>query len=161
MQRRLKPREGRLGSERQAMMTASIEALRGCEADFARQMAALLKMVDSSPCEASAVELQRQFHRVVGRWRAMFVLRDALIYLPIMTGGDQPRAIAAASCRRRIEALAEEVEDFARSWSSSALIATAFPRFRASLLILAAAIAWCLDGERRALADGDPLRLVA
>ena len=142
-------------------MTASIEALRGREADYAQQMAALLEMIDSAPAEASAIAVQRQFQRVVGRWRVMLVLRDTLVYLPVMTGADRSRAMAAAACRRRIEALAEEVEDFARSWSSSALIATAFPRFRAGLLVLAAAIAWCLDGERRALGDGDPMRLVA
>jgi hypothetical protein len=63
-----------------------------------------------------------------------------------------------------MDILAEEVEDYARSWSSSALIATAMPRFRATAAVMIAAIAARLDGERRLLGESDyavPQRMVA
>ena len=50
-------------------------------------------------------------------------------------------------------ALADQVEDFARRWSSSALIASAFPRFRSTAVVLVAAMAARLEGDRRLLGE--------
>jgi hypothetical protein len=147
-------------------MSASIELLRAREAELECQMARMLELIDHVTGSASALELELQLHRVVGLWRAAFVLRDRLVYQPVSAGSDGPRAIIAAACRQRMEVLAAEVEEFARCWSSSALISTALPRFRATAVVLVAAMAARLDSERRLLGARDdsalePPRMVA
>ena len=145
-------------------MTTPIELLRAREAELERQMARMLKLIDHVSGSSDALELELQFNRLIGQWRATFVVRDRIVYGPARAGSDRARAIIAAACQQRMDALADEVEDFARCWSSSALIATAFARFRATALVLVAAMATRLDGERRLLGEREveaPTRLVA
>ena len=144
-------------------MTTSIELLRARETELERQMARMLELIDHVSGSANALELELQLHRMVGQWRAIFVVRERIVYGPARAGGDRSRAIIAAACQQRMEALADEVDEFARCWSSSALISTAFARFRATALVLVGAMATRLDGERRLLGkrDEEPRRLVA
>jgi len=145
-------------------MTASMRLFLEREADLERQIAHMLDMVDHTLGTPTPLEFEQQLQRLVGLWRACFVLRDRMVYGPARAGGDRSRAIMAAACEQRMEVLANEVEDYARSWSSSALIATAMPRFRATIVVLLAAIAARLDGERRLLGErdyGPPRRMVA
>lgn len=132
-------------------MMTSIDLLHTREADLERQLALMLDLIDQATGSTRALELELQLHRVVGLWRATFVLRDRLVYQPIAAGNDRPRAIFVAACRQRMDVLADEVEEFARCWSSSALISIALPRFRASASALVVAIACRLDSERRLL----------
>lgn len=139
-------------------MMTSIDLLHIREAELERRLALMLDLIDQATGSTRALELELQLHRVVGLWRATFVLRDRLVYQPIAAGGDHPRANLASACRQRMEVLADEVEEFARCWSSSALISIALPRFRASASALVAAIACRLDSDRRLLAphQGEP-----
>ena len=132
-------------------MMTSIDLLHLREAELERQLAQMLDLINQATGSPRALEFELQLHRVVGLWRAAFVLRDRLVYQPIAAGGDHSRAIFAAACRQRMEVLADEVEEFARCWSSSALISIALPRFRATASALIAAIACRLDSERRLL----------
>jgi len=134
------------------------------EAELERQMEKMLALVDLAFGDATALELEQQLQRLVGLWRACFVLRDRMVYGPAKASSDRSRAIIAVACQQRMEVLANEVEDYARSWSSSALIALAMPRFRATVVVMVAAIAARLDGERRLLGErdtGPPARMVA
>ena len=145
-------------------MTASMRLFLEREAELERQMDHMLKLIDLAFGETSALELEQQLQKLVGLWRACLVLRDHIVYSPASDGDDRSRALMAAACRERMDVLAEEVEDYARSWSSSALIATAKPRFRATAAVMVAAIAARLDGERRLLGERDygiPERMVA
>ena len=144
-------------------MMSPIELLHAREEELERQMTWLVELIDHSSGDARALDLELQLSRVVGQWRAMLVLRDKLVYRPAAKHSDRDRATMAAACQQRMEALAEQVEEFARRWSSSALIATAFPNFRATALVLVAAMTARLDRERRLLGEppAEPARLVA
>jgi hypothetical protein len=134
------------------------------EAELERQMDHMLKLIDLAYGETHPLELEQQLQKLIGLWRACLVLRDRIVYSPASCAEDRSRALMAATCRERMDILAEEVEDYARSWSSSALIATAMPRFRATAAVMIAAIAARLDGERRLLGERDyavPQRMVA
>ena len=120
-------------------MMSPIELLHAREEELERQMTWLVELIDHSSGDACALDLELQLSRVVGQWRAMLVLRDKLVYRPAVKHSDRDRATMAAACQQRMEALAEQVEEFARRWSSSALIATAFPNFRLTALVLLAA----------------------
>lgn len=123
----------------------------------------MIELIDHSSGDACALELELQLSRVVGQWRAMLVLRDKLVYRPAAEHHDRNRAAMAAACQQRMDALADQVEDYARRWSSSALIATALPIFRTTALILLAAMTARLDRERRLLGETGlkPARMVA
>ncbi|MGI8931754.1 MAG: hypothetical protein ACR2FK_05165 [Sphingomicrobium sp.] len=125
------------------------------EIELERQMDHMLKLIDLSFGEPTALELEQQLQRLLGLWRACLVLRDHMVYGPAKTGSDPSRALMADACQQRMDILADEVEDYARSWSSSALISTATPRFRATMAVLIAGIAARLDGERRLLGERD------
>ena len=144
-------------------MTALIELLREREAELECQMARLCLLVDLYPGDVTALDIELQLSRVIGQWRATLVLRDQFVYRPAAKNPDRARATMAVACQQRMEALAEQVEHFARRWSSSALIATAFPSFRATALVMVAAISARFARERRLLGDGEvePVRMVA
>ena len=144
-------------------MMSPIALLNAREEELERQMVWMTELIDHETGEACALELELQLSRVVGQWRAMLVLRDRLVYRPAVKHPDGARATMAAACQQRMDALAEQVEEFARRWSSSALITTAFPSFRATALVLLAAMTARLDRERRLLGDlvAEPARLVA
>ena len=144
-------------------MTAPRDLLRIREAELERQMARMLVLIDLFPGEATALGLELQLNRVIGHWRATLVLRDQFVYRPAAKDADRGRAALATACQQRMEALAEQVEEFARRWSSSALITTAFPSFRATALVLLAAMTARLERERCLLGETttEPARLVA
>ena len=144
-------------------MLSPAQLLRAREEELDRQIVWMTELIDQGAGASGAFELELQLSRVVGQWRAMLVLRDRLVYRPAASHRDRDRATMAAACEQRMEALAEQVEEFARRWSSSALIATAFPSFRATALVLLAAMTARLERERRLLGEtvDEPTRLVA
>ena len=144
-------------------MISPIELLHAREAELERQLTWLIDLIDQASGAECALELELQLSRVIGQWRAMLVLRDKLVYRPAAKHADRARATMAAACQQRMEALADQVEEFARRWSSSALIASALPIFRATALVLVAAMTARLERERRLLGETvvEPGRMVA
>ena len=125
------------------------------EAKIERELACLKVLIEDYPAANDALPLALQLARLVGTWRRVLIARERLVYAPRMASSDRGDALMAATCREQMRAVADRVEYYAQRWSSSAVIASDFARFRHQCMALVAAIETHFDCDRSLLGTGN------
>lgn len=128
-----------------------IELVRAHEDELEQQVARLLDLANSYSGPPAAYGLNLQLTRLIGCWRRLLMWRDRLVYRPLASSDDDEMIALGLRCHDRMLVLGERIEGFAIRWSSSVLIATEFPRFRAEIIALTAAMQTRFDGDRALL----------
>ena len=99
-------------------------------------MLRLVNLVEGFQGSEQAMPITVQLAKLAHLLRLHLATEDEWFYPAMMASGEPLAELLAASYRAEVDGIAEEVEDFLRRWSSSAVIEIDFIRFRAGLLAL-------------------------
>ena len=120
--------------------------------DVALDMAdRLVDLIDNYRCAADALPITLQFNKLVGLMRVHLSQEDVQLYPELMASGDQQTSKLALSYVAEMGDLANELERFARRWSSSALVAGDFAEFAENARLLILHLAFRIERENRHL----------
>jgi len=125
------------------------------------ELARLRRMLRSYSGAPDALSLAVQMTRMVGAWRRIIVARERFVYQPRLASPSEADALIARTCQERMMTTARRVRNFAWNWSSSALIASDFDRFRYQATALMVAIEAHFDCDRSLLGVDDGARRIA
>jgi iron-sulfur cluster repair protein YtfE (RIC family) len=114
----------------ESALTMDIDNLRR-QHDAAEEMAA--HIVAIATCyrdEYDAIPIARLIGKLNALLRVHFAYEDSVLYPRMIRGGDAEAAATASQFDAEMGTLAREFEEFARRWSSPAMIAESFDLFR-------------------------------
>ena len=111
----------------------------------------LLGMVDDYRGPADALPIALQVGRLVGLLRVHLAQEDVQLYPKLIASGDREIAKLALAYVAEMGGLANELELFARHWSSSAVIAAGFADFAEAARDLVLQLAFRIERENRHL----------
>lgn len=111
----------------------------------------LLDLIDAYRCEADALPIAVQITKLIGLLRVHLAQEDVQLYPELVASGDREIAKMALAYVAEMGGLAHELEQFARRWSSSAVIATDFADFAEAARELVLQLAFRIERENRYL----------
>jgi len=131
------------------------------EARIEGEMARLRKLIAHYSGASDALPVAVQLIRMVGAWRRALCARERFVYRPRLASCDSSQAQMARTCREQMKAVADRVEAHSRRWSSSAVIASEFARFRHQSAALMIAIETHFQCDRSLLGDSSDSQIAA
>lgn len=111
----------------------------------------LVDLIDLYRCDADALPIAVQFHKLIGLLRVHLAQEDVQLYPGLMASGDSETSRLALSYVTEMGGLSDELEEFARRWSSSAVIAGDFEEFAEHARELILQLVFRIERENRHL----------
>ena len=111
----------------------------------------LIELIDDYQCEADALLIAFQFNKLTGVLRVHLAQEDVQLYPRLIASDDPKTAKLALTYVSEMGDLANQLEVYARRWSSSTVIATGFANFAEATRELVLQLAFRIERENQHL----------